>query len=50
MANVKVFADKQTIQKLYAPDLLIRRQHKNAVRTLPLEYMKWKSEQEEANN
>jgi hypothetical protein len=24
MANVKVFADRQTGQKLYAPDLLIR--------------------------
>ena len=28
MANVKVFADKQTDQKLYAPNLLMWR-HKN---------------------
>jgi hypothetical protein len=29
MANVKVFADKQTGQKLYAPDLSIRGHKKN---------------------
>jgi hypothetical protein len=29
MANVKVFADRRTGQKLYVPNLLIRDQHKN---------------------